>query len=641
MVVRSRLLNFLSLLTLTLVLFSFPAFAAIQEVNLTIERNNFSKIDLPIGKDNKLAINLTANKSVDIFIFSEQDLIDYQVNSIIRPTHLSWFKLNTTSFHLENITIYPPGTYFLVIDNTDIPPNGGKTDNSTVTLKGEIALYPLETGINYWLILSFIALLISSIILCLIYFYYISERDAIQQSMFFYLSIFIIASLVSLYGYFLGYSYDASVLGFLSILIQTLAGLLAILFTITLIVTQILAQTYPYQITKYIVKHRQFVIIFIGYFLAIILGIYNVIRNDASYWPVTSFVLLTVVLITAIVPYIFIILEELKPKKIIEHFIKEINRENATLSAEKLGVGDRVKFCSEKDQQSEDPLQPLSDIALNAISKQNHEIARIVICQLNIKSEELISNENNEEDAKKLTKLFGYHLFHIGKAAIANKDIEILDISIKTLQNISKLPKNELAINESIDYLIMLGSECGATGFVFNAYDIISILKDAAVKGNLRVTSSSVIGIKVIGEILIQNKSTNIMQPLIVSNLGEIAKNLLEENETIDQALENLKNTTFLGRSSTSYTIYDKNISSNRLLEEIVKDREKRIIQLIQDEILVSINELKKLAIIYEIRNEATSAYKVLNDIMETSSDPAIKESCATYLKEKPDHPVN
>jgi hypothetical protein len=93
---KNRLLNILILLTLLFVLSSFPAFAAIQKVNSTVERNNFYKIEQPIIKDDTVTINLTANGSVDIFIFSEQDLIDYQVNGIIKPTHLLWFKLNTT-----------------------------------------------------------------------------------------------------------------------------------------------------------------------------------------------------------------------------------------------------------------------------------------------------------------------------------------------------------------------------------------------------------------------------------------------------------------------------------------------------------------------------------------------------------------
>jgi hypothetical protein len=60
----------------------------------------------------------------------------------------------------------------------------------------------------------------------------------------------------------------------------------------------------------------------------------------------------------------------------------------------------------------------------------------------------------------------------------------------------------------------------------------------------------------------------------------------------------------------------------------------KRILELIEDEILVSINELRRLAIIYEIRAEILSANKVLNDIMATSDNQAIKESCTSYLGE-------
>lgn len=623
MTVKSRLLNILTLLVLILVLFSFPAFAGIQEVNSTIERNSFSKIDLPIGINNKVTINLTANKSVDIFIFSEKDLIDYQVNSIIKPTHLSWFKLNTTSFYVENITIYPPGTYFILVDNTDIPLNGGKT-NSSITLKGEIVIYPLETEINYLPIFILIIIVIIFFILCLLYYIIYSKKDAIQQSTFFFLSIVILAVLISEYGYNLGFNYDASVLGFLSSLIQTLVSLFAILFTMILILTQILAQTYPFQIVKYILKDKKIIGFLLYYIITIIIGIYNIIRNDISYWPITGFVILTIMLIMAILPYIFITLEELlKPKKIIEYFLKDINKKNVVLSAEKLGVGDRVKFCSEKDQQSEDPIQPLSDIALNAISKQNHEMARIVICEINIKSKEFISNENNEEDSKKLTKLFGYHLFHIGKTAIANKDVENLDLVIKTLQNLSKLPRNELAINESIDYLIMLGSYCANNGFVSDAYNVINILKDAALKGHHRVVTSSITGIIYIGKILIQNKSIIITQPPIISNLGKIAKQLLEEKEGLIQTLEKLSDISFLGGLPVNYRS-----SSFESIEDIIKTREKRITKLIEDEIPIGMDELRVLALQYDIQIEIFSSYKVMNDILEISDRMDIKYSC-------------
>lgn len=303
------------------------------------------------------------------------------------------------------------------------------------------------------------------------------------------------------------------------------------------------------------------------------------------------------------------------------------------LSAEKLGIGDRAKFCSEKDRNSDDPLQTLNDIASNAISKQNHEMARIVICEIHIKCKELISEEINEEEAEKLTKIFGYHLFNIGKIAIANNDVESLDLIIKTMKNLNTLSINELAIIESIDYLIRIGSECAINDFIFNAYEIIDIFKDAAIKGNLRVTSSGITGINVIGNILIQKRSIHITQPSIIENLGMIAKQLLKEKETMNQNLENLRNISFLGGLPINYKIYDKSTSSFKLLEDIIKEREKRILELME-EILVSINALKRLSIIYEIKAEIFSANKVLNDIRATSDNQTIKESCASYLGE-------
>lgn len=321
---KNRLLNIPILLILILIFSSFPALATIQEVNSTIESNNFYKIDLPEGKDNRLTINLTANGSVDIFIFSEQDLIEYQVNSIIKTTHLLWFKLNTTSFFAENLTINPSGNYFIVVDNTDNPPNGAKSNRSLI-LNGEIVVYPPE--INYWPVYISIIIVLYFLILCLVYFFIFSKKDAIQQSTFLFFGVLILAILISANGYAKGFNYDNSALELLYPLIQILVSLLTILFTMILILTQILAQTYPFQIVKYILKDKKIIGLLIYYIITIIIGIYDIIVGEKSYWPITSFIILAIVLIIAILPYIFVTLEDLlKPKKIIEYFINDINK---------------------------------------------------------------------------------------------------------------------------------------------------------------------------------------------------------------------------------------------------------------------------------------------------------------------------
>lgn len=626
MVVKTNLLNIFTLLSLILVLFSFPAFSAIQEVNSTIEKNNFYTTILQIGKDDELTINLTANNSVDVFIFSEQELIDYEVNKIIKPSYLSRFKLNTTFFQVKNFTIAPYGTYYIVVDNTDNAPNRGKTNNSII-LQGTINISSINTGTNFWPPIIFLILIIIIIVLIFIYLKYSNKWNAPQTSYFFFIIVVVFGFFIMLLGSFTKKNYDSSVSASLLGLMQILVSLLTILFTLTLILAQILAQTYPHQITKYIFKQGYVIGLFIYYLITIVFGIYNIIVNNTSYWIVSPFIFLSITIIVAIIPFTFLLLEELSPRRIIKHFIKAINRKNVLLTGGNLGEGDRGRIFSDIEPHPEDTLQPISDIAQNAISRQNHEVIRIVISDINIKFKELISENTNEDENKKLTKNFCYHLFHIGKSAISNRDVESLDLITKTFKNMSEFPNNEFAINELIVYLNRLGIESAINGFVFIAYDIIGILKNAGMKCHNRVTLSSMIGITEVGKVLINNKSVSVLKVPIVEDLGDIILNLVRDIEINNENLERFKNITFLGKLPINYKT-----SSNLSLEDIVMKREEETNNLIQD-ILINIKELRDLEMKYEVGSEVASL-NILNQLINNSDNETIKDMCNSQIEE-------
>lgn len=567
--------NIICLIIISLIIPFIQNVDAQQEINETIQLNEYYKHRFELEKDDIIIFNLTTDHYANFFFLSETALIDYEINDIAKPVHENWYKINTTKF-FENISVDTSGSYFLIVDSKNM--RTGEQNNKTLfNLKGlfniqkhtgkRISQERLSFGILVILISGIVLLILSNI-----YVWHIRMNN-LASIAFVFICLLILGFIISNISFFKGDFNQAFSL--LNVLFQTLAAILAIIVSINFVIAQILAQSYNNSaIIKSFIRNGLFTQIILPYLLIIViilLYLTDIEKFDTSYeiYGIISPRVVDIAIycfifaIALLIPYIYGVAEQMKPEIIIEQLSKEVTTRNLLKSSElrrnfysdlsvsenrqgfihnilKRLIGFLNKICHKLNKFDttitntkfeSDGLQPLREIANKAIKDLNFEVLRITSNKLENLGKEYVSNSTLTTQQKTIiAEHFGYHFYEIAKTS---NDPVTMNLFFNALLEINLLSREDSISNETIIYMGKIGRLCSSYRLTFNAYDVIDTLSDRCVffaDNHFSISAKqSLNDVYVISEELIKNNLLISRSRPIMASFYRIAKKTTEK----------------------------------------------------------------------------------------------------------------
>ena len=264
----------------------------------------------------------------------------------------------------------------------------------------------------------------------------------------------------------------SSVKYMLSALVQSEAAIVAIVITVTLIAVQLTASANSPRVIDIFKKNVDMWILLIVYGISIFSGFIVLTRvpdeiKDLS--PTLSFGIsfalwLGIFSFVALFPYMWNIINLLKPTTIIDrlsaditkektsNYLKYIEAKEGTSEEEEPSTseeqiqpsGDKIKEASKEGEirAVEDPVQPIGDIITRSL--MNHDITTTregleKIVEQAIKIINSNEEEEEEEEKKKITEHFCKHLQRFGRLAVSKTDEES---TMEVIENLKKIGKD-------------------------------------------------------------------------------------------------------------------------------------------------------------------------------------------------------
>jgi len=232
----------------------------------------------------------------------------------------------------------------------------------------------------------------------------------------------------------------------------------AVFITISLVIVQLTATTYAPTVLKLFRKHWDFLILLPFYTIVLF---YIIGWGNGTY----SFILEAGCFLL-LIPYLFRTLEFLRPAVLIRTQSKDVRKDKIIKNVQ----------GPNKEQEEDDPLQPIIDIVYASAKKNDFEtvwyglnLIRVVICWI-FQNEEVESEEeykkkpknkrgNEPEERKIWFSVFVKHLRPLGNAAVRDRDGRTLAEVIDQIGYIGEctLKKYKFMVEESARYIEDLG----------------------------------------------------------------------------------------------------------------------------------------------------------------------------------------
>lgn len=269
-----------------LILLSAQNVSAQEEVNITIQPNEFYKHRFNLEKSDTLRLNLIAEYYTDFFFLSEQGLINYEINKVAKPSHENWYRINAT-FFTENLTVDASGVYFLIIENKQTPNSiyANKTLNITGIFNIKKQYIQIKEVSKNRKILGSLMILILLIIFPMVIIYGQKKKKLAATSLL-YLVLLFLGFIIGDISIFVGDNIQK--INLLSTLITSLATLLAIAISINFVIAQVLSHTYTSAIIRPFIRNPtfiQYVAINIAIIGLLVLHLSRLEQNSISYFP--------------------------------------------------------------------------------------------------------------------------------------------------------------------------------------------------------------------------------------------------------------------------------------------------------------------------------------------------------------------
>jgi len=218
----------------------------------------------------------------------------------------------------------------------------------------------------------------------------------------------------------------------LSALVQSLAAVIALVITLSLVAVQLAAQSYSARVID-VYKQNPDMWILLGIYITTIfygLGLIKIIGlgvlSNYIEGAIFAAYFMGFFAFVCLVPYMWKTLELLKPSTVIKLLVKNITNKSILI------------FLKNSDEITEnDPIQPIIDIINAALERSDYETMRNCFSAITASTYNLFSNldESKIEEIEILQHII-LHIENISMHAVTIHNEEMLDIIIKSLKNI-------------------------------------------------------------------------------------------------------------------------------------------------------------------------------------------------------------
>lgn len=258
------------------------------------------------------------------------------------------------------------------------------------------------------------------------------------RTLLFYLVLYgvvIIPFYFMFYQYHLLYTDINSAYYMLNTLIESLASVLAIVITLSLIAAQ-LASSASTRVLVIFRKSPDLWILITIYIIAIIyalsvLYIIDVPRLSELQWHLSFIYFISVFAFAALIPYIWDVLMLMNPEKVIIKLGEDITKDSILESIEK--ESGNIEYTS-------GPIQPLIDMMNNALLKYQVSVFRIGLETLEKGIIKILERGMSDwEEIEISNYLFINHLDRIAKISLKNKNVVSSSALTKSIYRISKV----------------------------------------------------------------------------------------------------------------------------------------------------------------------------------------------------------
>lgn len=269
----------------------------------------------------------------------------------------------------------------------------------------------------------------------------------------------------------------------LSAIVQSLAAMLAIVLTLTMVSIQLAAQFLSYRIIKIYFSQLIPILMFLIYTLSILFNTLLLSKNNPINFgryvlQINVALMLFFGCILYLVPYVLYLVRLLEPLNMTEVFMKKVDRKDVIDYPEIVVWGKKLGEFVELPRMSynEDPLLPVFDILDLSLRKKTPDTIRGIIMSFRKRILQMLDKCNDEEESFKIVFYFCKHLKGIKEKifkefvdesiaveildslceVIRNNTLKILpnpaNLAISSLRDISKSFLKEFELDEAVSF---------------------------------------------------------------------------------------------------------------------------------------------------------------------------------------------
>ena len=232
---------------------------------------------------------------------------------------------------------------------------------------------------------------------------------------------------------------DASARYLLSALVQSLAAIIAVVVTLTLVAVQLTASAYSPRVIDIFKKNWVMWFLLFWYGLSIFYGLFVLEMIGGTYqilirWGVSLEFCVFLVYSMGVIAFLGLfchvgnVISILNPENIIKRLSEDITRENVLKHIKSVEANKKDR----KKPVEKDPILPIVDIIHSSIMKYNYELAKNGLEAIADRTIE-ICNSNKysdiEDDIISISRHFCYHLALIGIFAVRNMNEIHIEVS--------------------------------------------------------------------------------------------------------------------------------------------------------------------------------------------------------------------
>ena len=255
-------------------------------------------------------------------------------------------------------------------------------------------------------------------------------------------SLLISFTLVSLYvtNFIIPFDYNSNII---TSFIQSEATIIAIVISLSFIAIQLAVSSFSARVITTISKNRTFWLIIGLYLFTIIYSIIvfirvNPIEGQGVITPLLKELVLIsyslgIIAIMALVPYILVIFDLLQPKSMINQLKNDINENKMCIAI--------------KDEDKEDPIQPITDIIYSSIERNDSKTYNKSLNAIETQISKIMKKDLEFLKKEKILNFALVHLTRIDEFAMLKQNT---DVKIEVAKSMHKLGNNVLGMNENL-----------------------------------------------------------------------------------------------------------------------------------------------------------------------------------------------